>query len=511
MSRGSKIGLLVGILGSLAGLAVAGLALVLLRRPEPPREPLPVRLDTAGPYLILASRRAAALYSDALARAQALHPDAGRLDFDPADLAPVLAAFRQKAPRYALVFLEPDELDVTFHWRWLDIVSRVDDDPFVDVRTGFITGATPAAADALVARTAAAVEGRLVLPGALVDNLGPPEQPGAGDSFRTMPGSVFLPAFSERLACRSVMHGPGSFRDDRLDSLAGCGLVHFGGHGHPDRIDDGVTAAQAARLTLAPCIVFNGACYTGVTRRWYDLASPQPAARDAAADASFCLALLRNQPVAALAAQHPDHGIPVYQEMEYLAWHGGSLGDVIKHTHDAVVLGSGGRLPAFPRLDQGAAPPRTPADVMLQGTAARVLFGDPALVVGEPFTRPPFDVTVAEKDNTLEVRATVANTALKSTFTDTFFNDLNPAAPFNDRALVTVDLPEGCKGVGEVRVAAIRAGGKDLGSRLVGHAVEHDGGRARLQVQVDVPADGFQQSPLRTPGAVVELVVQPVR
>ena len=38
---------------------------------------------------------------------------------------------------YALVFIEPDELDVNFAWSWLKIACGLDDDPFVDVRTGF--------------------------------------------------------------------------------------------------------------------------------------------------------------------------------------------------------------------------------------------------------------------------------------------------------------------------------------------------------------------------------------
>src|SRR5207253_1068085 len=96
---------------------------------------------------------------------------------------------RQKQARYALVFIEPDELDVNFAWRWLTMTSRLDDDPFVDVRTGFITGATPQAAEAFVARIAAAAAGRLRLPGAFVDNLGPPKQGGQQyfNTFKSAP------------------------------------------------------------------------------------------------------------------------------------------------------------------------------------------------------------------------------------------------------------------------------------------------------------------------------------
>src|SRR5262249_15028295 len=148
---------------------------------------------------------------------------------------------KKSEPRYALVFIEPDELDVNFCWRWLTMTSQIDDDPFVDVRTGFITGVTPEAASEFVERIAAAAGGRLRIPGALVDNLGPAEQ--APDRmFNIFPGAMMLPAaFSERFSLRSISHGKTAFNDDRLAALDGAGLVHFGGHGHPDRIDGGLT------------------------------------------------------------------------------------------------------------------------------------------------------------------------------------------------------------------------------------------------------------------------------
>jgi hypothetical protein len=465
-------------------------------------------LDPSGPYVILATKRASRDYARAIERAKALHPRADQAEFDPGDLAEVEAKLRHLQPRYALVFIEPDELDVNFAWRWLETTGRLDDDPFVDVRTGFVTGRTPEAVDAFVARTAAVAEGRLRPPGALVDDLGPPEV-GNHKYFNTVRGSEFVPELGARLSLRSVVHGKGCFTDERLDSLEGAGLVHFGGHGHPDRIDDGLNASQVPRLKLAPCVVFNGACYTGVTRRWYDQTGAEVAEKVVDLDESFCLKMLGRDVIAYLAAVHPDHGMPVYQEMEYLAYRGGPLGDVIKSTYDGVVLGAGGRMPEFERLKGGMEPPKwRPADVMLKGTAARVLFGDPALVPCDGFAAAPFTTVVEEKGDELRVTATLANPALKSSFTDTYFNDLNPQAPFNDRALVVVDLPTDWVAISGVEAVAVKAGRRTLPHRLVGHAVEIDQGRRRLLVQVDVPATGFQQSAFRVAGATVEMVVR---
>jgi hypothetical protein len=508
LSRGAKIGILIGVLGTLVGLATAVSLVALFAWPSRPREPLRVRLDPAGPYLILASRRAGEHYAAAIGRARELHPEARQAAFDPADLDGARTLLREQQPRYALVFLEPDELDVNFAWRWLTLTTELDDDPFVDVRTGFITGATPEAAAAFVDRIAAAVRGELELPGAFVDDLGPNTQAGPR-AFYDNPGSFFIPALGGRLTARSISHGAEAIDDRRLASLQGVGLLHLGGHGHPDRVDDGVTGAQIRRAPLAPCVVFSGACYTGVTGPWYDPFGPSGKVEARAVEPadSFCLNLLQNRAVAYLAALHVDHGMPVYQEMEYLASRGGSLGDVIKSTHDGVILGSGGRVPRFEAFAAGSpAPHWTNSETMLRGTASRVLFGDPALIVTDSFTGPPFRVSVEEDGDGLRLTATLDNTLLQSSYTDTYHADLaqNPDQ-FNDRALISAELPPGWTGVGKVEVIEVTAAGRPLQHRLGGYAVESDAGRRVLHAQVDVPATGFMQSAFRVAGATVRL------
>jgi hypothetical protein len=63
--------------------------------------------------------------------------------FDPSDLERVKPSLQRIQPRYALVFVEPAQLDVNFAWKLLKVLSEIDDDPFVDVRYGFVTGDTP--------------------------------------------------------------------------------------------------------------------------------------------------------------------------------------------------------------------------------------------------------------------------------------------------------------------------------------------------------------------------------
>ena len=126
----------------------------------------------------------------------------------------------------------------------------------------------------------------------------------------------------------------------------------------------------------------------------------------------------------------------------------------------------------------------------------------------DAFTAVPFTTAGEAKGDTLHVTATLANPALKSTFTDTYFNDLNPQAPFNDSALINFDLPADWVAIDKVEAPTVKVGQRSLTCRLVGYAVETDHGKRRLHAQVDVAATAFHQSPLRTAGATVELVIQ---
>jgi hypothetical protein len=493
----------LGLLAVLAVLGRCGLAGEL-------RAPLEVKLDTRGPYLILATKQAEADFASAIAAARELHPDPQHLAFDPTDLETVRDSLQTIRPRYVLLFVKPDELDVNFAWRWLTLATQLDDDPFVDLRTGFITGDTPASAEAFVRRIAAAIRGESAVPARLVDNLGPNTQAGANDFYQS-PGSFFLSALGPRFELTTISHGNAAFTDGKLKSMGAAGMLHFGGHGHPERVDEGVEGPQARRLELAPCVAFNGACYTGVTGRWFEqwTADGNIAEKRVAHEESFCLNLLANQVLGYLAALHPDHGIPVYQEMEYLAYSGASLGDVMKHTYDGVVIAAGGKLPVLDPLAGGSpSTPWTPSEVMLKGTAARILFGDPALIVGSAFLEPPFDIANIEGDGAMRVTARLANTALKSTYTDTYHADLawDPIG-FNDRAFILFELPESYEDICGVEVASVEAGGKSLPFRLVGYGVESDGEARRLHVQVDVPTQGYMQSTFRAAGSKVELTI----
>jgi hypothetical protein len=221
------------------------------------------------------------------------------------------------------------------------------------------------------------------------------------------------------------------------------------------------------------------------------------------------LGILENNALAYLAALHPDHGIPVYQEMEYLAWSGASLGDVIKYTYDGVVIGNGGKMPELPELAAGMPMNWSAAQIMLRGTAARILFGDPTLCPVKAFTKPPVTVKILPKgDSELRIEISPENLQLKAAFTNTFAADLSNGNPFNDRVHVKVALPETWQKVSEVKLEKVSAAGKEINGRLVGYAAEQDRGNLFLHLQIDLPASGYMTGDFRRPDSNITLTIR---
>jgi len=462
-----------------------------------------VSIDTSGPCVILASKKSAKAYRAAIAEAKQLHAGAQVREYDPDDLTALLKALKASPPRYALVFMLPEEIDVNFGWRWLTMTTQLDADPFVDLRTGFITGATPDAALAFVKRIGQLARGEIKMPMRTVDNLGPNPQAPKG-SCTASKGSFMVPVYADATEITTISHGPQGFTAEKLKLMEENGFVHYGGHGYPDRVVDSLNGPWVRKIRFAPCLFFNGACYTGVANTWYDMMGPKVTRRTVRAAESFCLGVLAGGPVAYFASLHPDHGIPVYQEMEYLAWTGAPLGDMIKYTHDGVMLANGGRLPVFDEFKDGLPNPAwTPTDYMLKGTASRVLYGDPSLKVMRPFTDPPFDVVCSAQGQALQVAAVLKNLKLKSTFTETYYSEMSVTRQFNDRAQVTCNLPDGWAAVSDIEKLSVTAGGRALAAKLVGFGVEKDREANLLHVLIDLPSTGYQDGPFRKAGAKI--------
>jgi len=421
----------------------------------------------------------------------------------------VVGALKKIRPRHVIVVVRPETLDVNLAYDLLDAFSRVDDDPFVDLGYGVITGRTPEAALAFLEETQAVRRKPGLTPRSVMDNLGPNMVD--NDRLILWGRANCLPPLKGGFKLDSMNHGRRGYPDDRLDALEGWGFIHLGGHGVPDRIEQGLTAGQIAKVTLRHAVIFNGACWTGVTRRSFDWRTGR--IRAVETEDSFCLNALERGAAAYLAALHPDHGIPVYQEMERMFWTGESLGEVMKHTYDQVVVASGGKRPALPRWRDGERPPVLGrGKVELYGTAARVLFGDPRLRPTRSVVKPPYGIKVKPVQGGFRIAARMRNADLRFTHMDTFAGDLaaNPMQ-FNDRfylqAPVPAEFPAGTR-IESVEVVSAKAKRKDVKHRLVGFALEEWDGRRILHVQVDFPTRGYQVSDIRNPSAHLELLVR---
>lgn len=472
-----------------------------------PLKPLEVRLDTQGPYMIMATKSSSTDYNEAIKEALTLHPEAKVYSYE--NMSDASEIIKKERPRYILLFIEPSELDVNFAWQWMTMTTKIDDDPFVDIRTGFITGENPGHVKDFILRIKKAIKGEAILQGALIDNLGPDMTIGKKDFLKNR-GTFFLPVFEERLSVSTISHGTEGFGKERLKSMDDAGLVHFGGHGYPDRIVDCLNGPYVRKIKLSPCVVFNGACYTGVTGKWYEMFTQSGMVKEnyVQKDKSFCLGILSNNTIGYLAALNPDHGIPVYQEMEYLAITGAPLGDIIRYTHNGVIVASGGKIPEFETLSNNMPSPAwTEKDVMIKGTASRILFGDPSLIVMNAFTKPPFNITVEQLDEkTIKITAILENDKLKSTFTDTYYSDLSGEHKmFNERAFIVCELPENWDKVSKVEVIKVQSRNEELRYSLKGFGFEQE--EHKIYIQIDVPSTGYMQSDFRHVGSVAEVKV----
>lgn len=417
----------------------------------------------------------------------------------------LLSRLRKIKPDFVLMVMRPETIDLNFAYDLLDTASRIDDDPFVDFCYGIITGRSPEATLSFMKETQAVRDDPGLIPGGAIDVLGPNGIDSSEVSI--WPYAMTLP-YLWRYKCKSLNHGMRGYPDDRLKDLEGYGIIHFGGHGIPDRIENGITAEQIGRVNLSHALFFNGACWTGVTHSYFDFRHgriEKKVCKD-----PFCLRVLDKRPAAYFAAVHPDHGIPVYQEMERLFYTGASLGEVMKYTYDQVVLASRGMDCKLSKWKPGAPTPTTGrGKTELYGSAARLLYGDPRVKpIIEPVA-PPYRADVEKTLEGLYVQAVMNNLLLRFTHMDTFSGDLcAESVPFNDRMYLQLNIPKDVS-VGEVEIVSAKGRNGDLKHRLVAYALEEWRGKRILHVQIDFEATAYQVSPYRDKSSIVELLIQP--
>ncbi len=314
----------------------------------------------------------------------------------------VAAAFRELKrlrPAYVAVVIPHDQLDVNWHFDFLERAAKLDGDPFVDFAFGYITGATPAEATAFVRGIAAVAAGKKKLPRTIVEFAPVPKPYGP---TRAAPHKV-----AKGWTTRGLWHK----HDDqdiaqRLSKLKGVGIYRASGHGMPDGIDHGLSgrALRESGLQMHPALYFSGPCYCGVTSRWFRYRNGQAKEERVAPEDSFVLSLIRAGTTGVFAGLDPDRGETNHHEMEHVLVTGEPLGLASKATYDDVVVAYRRKALELPEHRPGKGWPfRDIHDQMISGAACRALFGDPTFAPVAAAGEDPFRAEHAWTKKGLEV------------------------------------------------------------------------------------------------------------
>jgi len=353
----------------------------------------------AGKLVLLTDIAKTDPWYQVVARLAALKKPAAILEFPPGDIGAVRSGLERELPEFAIVIAPPDRLDVNLHFALLELVAALDEDPFVDVAVGYVTGATPGEALAFVERFGQLQARKTALPRTVYDfgpiAQGPPQY-----------GGPVMHPLAKGWKKSWAYHGPVAEMQQRKAALTGHGVLHAGGHGMPGGIDNGLqgTDLRAGKFDLAPALYFSGPCYCGVTGGWFDGRSGAVQRTVVKPEESFALAAIAQGVSALFAGFDPDRGETCEQELEHLLVHGDALGHAIKQTYDGVAVARRGAALQLLRYEVGKPMPhRDLVDTMTCGGACRALFGDPSWRPLKACAEPLFDVQTKDTAKALEL------------------------------------------------------------------------------------------------------------
>ncbi len=291
-----------------------------------------------GPYVVFVDPGTNDAYLPAAKRLAAFH-SGEVVRFDPAKLADVASAAREKAPRFVVFVLPPAKIDVDLAHDILELAVRVDDDPFVDFEFGFVTGRDGAAASAFV-ETIIAAWGR---------------EPGRrAGLFGSWEGTMLPPKTSLSALSAMGFEGRSAYvlardseeerlRETRaaLTKLAEDDALLFMSHGYPDEMASCFRAADLRiwDLEWKASVLVNCACYNGAPGRWFAPGPSGPVDRGVvdAAD-SVALEILDSGIPAYVGGIDPWHGPLALQVFDLIAGEGMRVGEATKRMFDRLAL-----------------------------------------------------------------------------------------------------------------------------------------------------------------------------
>ena len=394
-----------------------------------------------------------------------------------AELLGLLDELRTRNPDYVAFVVKPDVLDINLANRILKLSTEVDDDPFVDFAYGFITGRDADAAVKLVH----AADARRGLPSISQFGVGSDQSPASMQQKGALPlrGAIIPATFY-------TSHGDtDETRDEEfikksIPQLARSPILLLASHGYPDGLVGGPKAADIQGRDFHGSVALNIACYTGVTKTWYedDWATAKLRKREVSPETSFCLQMIDSGAAGYFAYLGPrPSGPTMIGDATLIASSGETMGEHFRQHCNSVILAhlmSGSDRVQIKEHVDGAKLDRnqTPRQIVMASSTGGVLIGDPAW---QPFAELPDTnptVTKVQREQgklTAEVRIEVPTFHFYASEPLNYWNDRDLA--FRLETIIEVDDQD----VQQVRLIKNSLG--DVPHCLVAAVEQHEGKR----------------------------------
>lgn len=351
----------------------------------------------SGSYGVLSLVSADDPYYAAVEELIGVHPGAEVFLTDVEHLESVLPDLQAGSLAQVAIVMRPSQLDINLARRLLALMTKLDGDPLVDVGYGVITGATPHDAVALVqaGQVAARKKPETVMMGVgdrkWVQKSRTSKQPWPirGGS---LPHTQFTISSDESTSvdpeAAELAPRDQAFIQSCMPKLDGVPLIVLAGHGYPREVVGGPTYQDLQGRDFSGAVVFNVACYTGVTDKWFDIdwQSRKRQMHQVAPEQSFCLNLLKTGVAGYFAYVCPrPSGPTMFADMVSTATQGISLGELQRAQTNRVILA---------HLQQGFDEVNVPSEIdgasldaerdvqaiLIEMSTGGILFGDPACV-----------------------------------------------------------------------------------------------------------------------------------
>lgn len=451
------------------------------------------------------------------------------------NLNTVRTLIEDRQPELVAVVLPRERLDINLAHSMLMLGAELDDDPFVDIGLGYITGATASEAMELVDRIIE-IDSRPIEP-----ELNYIAAIGGSDSFTVDAANAFH--FADGLGLSGTVLYPavedpdvGTFLDNSLDSLSGAGILMFTGNADPRllwvfeeqnlwddsrylwpydaaRVGDdpgglirGVWADDIRSLDLDGTVVFAGAPFTASVGPVVVASGLGPTFGDVEGtvriyhlgdDESLASAFFDAGAVAVFGSLGVTHGFRADIELEAWLEMNAPLGAVAKSMANDLVMSFRGEAFDLPLYSEGSPfPDVSEASPLAIVASSRILLGDPGLQLTVPELSPPTPATLTEINSSTYRILVIVEDPQSSWMISTFHWE--PGGLFYGRIYPTVTLPPGISDVSELRLVRAEYDGQDLGlsEEAVFWQVERNGDQTVLHIQIETVQESFHRQGL---------------